>query len=151
MKLCFVSLVSLTIATAASIGNSTDSAGTTTLTSMQKRYHILPLFKGDWLTANMYCRLKDMRSISISTKEENDQIGKIIQDAGYNNLNFWASGRRFDGRFHWFDSAKQINFTNWAYGEPDNRGDCFTVYNWGWYVNSCSNDYHIMCEEDVLH
>ncbi|XP_037051999.1 macrophage mannose receptor 1-like [Bradysia coprophila] len=75
-------------------------------------------YKENWLDASRYCWNKGMRLVAIYSAEENAWIAKTIKELGYGKDDFWTGGKYWPQRqFKWND-ANEIEFVNWADGEP---------------------------------
>ncbi|XP_031632781.1 perlucin-like [Contarinia nasturtii] len=133
-----------------------------------KKYYLIT-FKANWFKSLSHCRSIGMNLVSITSKEENDRIAKLIVDAGHETANFWTSGVRIDEvLWEWVGSGKQITFNNWTPGQPDNQNQpyntnkvetCVNVIgknSYGdfqaqkWNDENCFTEMYFICEQDLI-
>ncbi|XP_031620457.1 hepatic lectin-like isoform X2 [Contarinia nasturtii] len=127
-----------------------------------KKYHFM-MFKANWHKALLHCRSLGMNLVSISSKEENEQVIQKIKDEGYAGSVFWTSGTKLGDNvtWEWAGNGKRVTFTNWAPGEPNNHGDdenCILSSEsvWGpnstqkWNDDTCDYECPFICEQDVF-
>ncbi|CAG9838541.1 unnamed protein product [Diabrotica balteata] len=87
-----------------------------------------------WIEAVQYCKSNSWQLVKIENKEKNDAIAKFLLERSvvHPGEAVWTSGtKRTNGtKWRWID-GKDVTFTNWNTGEPNNkRGDlsCISVY-----------------------
>ncbi|XP_059488753.1 C-type lectin 37Da-like [Neocloeon triangulifer] len=89
------------------------------LTLSTGRYFVSPPSQSvNWFEAARICKTYGMELVSIETKEENDEIRKMIDSQLY-----WISGSDMgsEGEFYWTGTGRKIEtFTNYREGQPDN-------------------------------
>uniref|UniRef100_A0A182NPC9 C-type lectin domain-containing protein n=1 Tax=Anopheles dirus TaxID=7168 RepID=A0A182NPC9_9DIPT len=85
----------------------------------------------EWFTAWQMCRLYGGYLAAIETAEENALAAQAIRDAG-SLAKQWFIGATdigIEGRFVWIGLHKELKYTNWATGEPNNgvKEDCMAM------------------------
>lgn len=63
---------------------------------------------------------------------------------------WWTGGVKDKNGVDWIweNSSREMVFTNWVPGQPDNGGEeCVVTWGWGqWSDYSCNNNFSIICE-----
>nr|XP_023012622.1 uncharacterized protein LOC111502712 [Leptinotarsa decemlineata] len=118
-----------------------------------KSYYFSRQFKGNFLQAVEFCQMINMQLVTITSEEENSRIHKYIRDT-IGGDSWWTSGSRIlDGeRWVWISTGKQVEYTNWLVGQPDNMNDlCINLIhqrNNGLFWNdiNCNTAMQVICE-----
>ncbi len=70
--------------------------------------------------AEKYCETLGGHLATISSKEENDKIFKLMQSKGYQSAYFGFTDRDEEGNWKWIN-GETSSYTNWHSGEPNNE------------------------------
>jgi len=105
-----------------------------------------------WEGAKLWCErmARNSHLAKIETEEENDFLTENF--SGYNNW-LGANDRHYEGSFRWTDGSP-VNFTGWAYNEPNNSGggeDCVHMFKSKsnkWNDNDCAEKFFFICERE---
>ena len=104
-----------------------------------------------WTDAQAKCRERGETLVNIHSREENMIIKNLISGE---NDDFWIgiNDRALEGNFKWSDGSF-VNFTDWAAGEPNNRGgvgqDCGLLWRaqkFKWDDYFCNQLKRYICE-----
>ena len=66
-----------------------------------------------------YCKSVGGHMAIIESQEENDFLFDFVRRTGNRTAYFGYTDREVEGRWEW-DGAAKKNYTNWAYGQPNN-------------------------------
>lgn len=129
----------------------------------EKTYYIETFFKANWYRAGQFCRYHNMHLASINGQEENDEIGKRINETGLNSEHFWTSGNDLaqNNSYVWLTTGESIIFDNWQDREPNHlvvQGEeehCIEVdgiKNPDFRFNDalCSKEFYFICEKTKI-
>ncbi|KAJ8969430.1 hypothetical protein NQ314_001772 [Rhamnusium bicolor] len=139
--------------------------------SKEKTYYAGRYFRVTFLQAHLFCKLMHMHLMTISSKEENEEIRSLLEKkysysgktpemltAENNNVtgDFWTSGTRMlDGKnWIWMSTARYIEYKNWGPGQPNNKNDhCIllikNINNFVWDDRNCNCRFFFICEKPV--
>ncbi|KAJ8320489.1 hypothetical protein KUTeg_002076 [Tegillarca granosa] len=99
-----------------------------------KCYEFILNERKDWIDAQMDCRKKGGRLVTIETKDEEQFVEQILRNYNYHNKGVWIGLNDIykEGTFVW-DSGKPVTFTRWGSGQPDDfrynqHQDCVLLY-----------------------
>lgn len=114
----------------------------------------------NWHRANEICHSKGYDLLEIYNEEENRQSIELAAKNGFTT--FWLGANSLgNGNFVWTTTGKELNFTAWGKGMPDNREKESCLHRWNqwdnktsselisssWNDNKCSFDgYYFMCQ-----
>merc|ERR1712127_168256 len=102
---------------------STDSRFSMPLAHLgQKKYYLGMFFKANWFRSAQYCRFHGMHLASLESAEDQRQLEEHIKSLGLGDQHFWTSGSDLgeEGKFIWMATGKEIKYTHWNAGEPNN-------------------------------
>ncbi|XP_071148911.1 perlucin-like [Mytilus edulis] len=118
-----------------------------------------------WVNAEGFCRTYNSYLATIETEGENifltDTITLIQNGVGKRDIHdltqdFWIGGTDevIEGVWVWASTGKDLTYTNWEPGQPDNwkNENCLSLVWWNvpgkwndWY---CSRNCHFICETE---
>ena len=91
--------------------------------------------------AEAFCVSLGGHLASIQSEEENTELLKIAEQQ---SVWVWlgGAGQEEKGKWVWSDE-KEWNFTDWAFGEPNNEGQsrCVRTIGVDWYATSCTKEH----------
>lgn len=89
------------------------------------------IFQETWFDALANCRSMNMKLLEIDSRQKNQQLQEYFKRRSYGTstvngfqiLNYWTAGNNIDrvNQWMWRASDKNIGFTSWAPGQPDNN------------------------------
>ncbi|XP_030635254.1 macrophage mannose receptor 1-like [Chanos chanos] len=115
-----------------------------------ERYIVINQLK-PWTEAQSYCRENHTDLVSVRNQTENEWIKSSMKGT----TEAWIG--LFRGSWKWSDQSNS-SFTNWASGQPDNRGgieNCAAMQGIGpdvgqWHDFSCAGEKPFVCYENKL-
>ncbi|XP_052072786.1 perlucin-like protein [Mytilus californianus] len=103
------------------------------------------------------CRLLGGALVTIDSPLENYWIAEKLNDLPkVDNRFFWTSGftaadKNRDTTYYWvWGNYKEVSYTNWAIGEPNDKGYvCLAVNRWNgkWSDENCHEKFNVVCEK----
>ncbi|GAB6026330.1 hypothetical protein CHUAL_012536 [Chamberlinius hualienensis] len=130
---------------------------------IQKTYLIDGHLKLTWKEAMDKCRQSGMTLVSIDSKEEAENLKKVIEPtqnfdgARIAEMDYWTAGMLADdGRWVWASTGRPFVYTNWAPGSPSDSSRaerCMKL--WGhhhlqWDDTICNARLHYICQRTFL-
>lgn len=111
-------------------------------------------FQKSWYDAEAHCRNFNGHLAIIEDQETNDFIAE-----GLNEYEYFIDGTDVDqeGRWIWNSTGKEIEFTNWLYGQPDNfktKEHCLVLrgryYGYLWNDMPCDMELPFVCQRPCI-
>ncbi|XP_057654301.1 perlucin-like [Diorhabda carinulata] len=128
-----------------------------------KTYYVDTVFKANFYKSLQFCRQQGMHLLSINSQQENDRIGKFIQDSGLSYGHYWTSASNLagDNEWVWLSTGQNMRYANWYPGEPsgknsqNNSENCVEARHWAqpsgftWNDIDCLSELYFICESIV--
>lgn len=115
------------------------------------KYVLEPRASKTWSEAAKDCQERGGDLATITSKEENDAVMKLI-NSRFRGLNVWLGINDMvkEGRWMLSNGLGQVKYTNWHKGEPNNLGKehCAIMYgkHGTWNDTKCSKKYAYVCQ-----
>ena len=120
----------------------------------EKYYFLETTEKLNWYAAQHFCRRMGAHLASIESEEELNAISSYLKSINHQGW-FWLSGNNLanESKFYWLGTGKEMGYTCWSPGQPDNAGgneNCVHLWphNNGFAMNDwqCNQAIHYICE-----
>ncbi|XP_056637528.1 perlucin-like isoform X2 [Diorhabda sublineata] len=125
-----------------------------------KTYYVDTVFKANFYKSLQFCRQQGMHLLSINSQQENDRIGKFIQDNGLGYGHYWTSATNLvgDNEWVWLSTGQNMRYANWYPGEPSGKNsqngseNCVEARHWAhpsgftWNDIDCLTERYFICE-----
>ncbi|XP_057654013.1 perlucin-like [Diorhabda carinulata] len=120
-----------------------------------KSFYIGNVFKGNFLHSEQFCKYHGMSLATIESQEENDFLESKLIERGVEGVWLFTSGTRLPNNvWVWLATGKNIAWTNWKTGEPNNvnsKEECIAVNlinkQMEWYDINCWTEQYFVCQE----
>ncbi|XP_048727626.1 perlucin-like [Ostrea edulis] len=107
-----------------------------------------------WIEAMFYCSTVKAKLVEVESVSENNFLKKHLQEIG-TTANYWIglSDIINEGHYIWQTTQDNVDFSDWATGEPNDLGhteDCAEFYHpvsFQWNDAPCSTKSNFICEK----